>query len=84
MALNHMFTEMQRQLASAHAGAAQFADYQAAWEAAMRSKTSGTPIPCPLCFVERKLNRMAPVPRDDGRGAGKCQGCGTEFYWPGN
>jgi hypothetical protein len=55
-----------------------------AWENAWREAqaNAGTPIPCPECFLARRMAKLHPLPSYGAFGQAKCASCGTVFVFP--
>ncbi|NDZ15881.1 hypothetical protein GXN78_23975 [Variovorax sp. WS11] len=55
-----------------------------AWEKAWRDAqtSAGEPIPCPECFLERRMAKLDPLPSYGTFGQARCSSCGTVFLFP--
>ena len=73
-----MYRLLYEKLKSLRATPEQLAGYDAAWAAAIRNPAQS--IPCPVCFLEGRIERVSPMPRiHEDLARGKCESCKTYF-----
>jgi hypothetical protein len=55
-------------------------DWENAWRDAQAN--AGQSIPCPECFLARRMAKLEPMPSYGAFGQAKCSNCGTVFVFP--
>jgi hypothetical protein len=81
MALEGMHDELLRHLRER--GATQFLidAWENAWYQAQIFK--GEPLPCPLCFIDGRVQRLVPLDSVGALGVARCEACKVKFTFPG-
>ena len=82
MALEGMHRELLSHLQAKCAAQPLIGDWEEAWHDALANAGEAIPcLPCPECFLKRRMSKLDPLPSHGAFGQARCSRCCTVFVF---